>query len=150
MNLIIKYILPLLILIPFSKELKGQNVSEEWVPVFKEGPKSLYVDIVGLESFQGDDFYVWTMEDHNSPIVIESVRDKIYRTKTYYLFSKSRKMYGIMEFIYYDKKHNVLNSFSYRRTTDQEEYKYNYPILPKSPEELVFDICLKYVGKKSE
>jgi hypothetical protein len=99
-----------------------------------------------LSGFKGNDVYVWVMEKHNPPIIIESVDGRIYKTKTYYLFSKEYQRYSMMQIIYYDEKDNVLKSFDYSRKTDIPTYKYNFPIMRGSTEEVIFQKIVKLTG----
>ncbi|MCL4548302.1 MAG: hypothetical protein M1495_07020, partial [Bacteroidetes bacterium] len=64
------------------------QTTENWVPITIDNEGSLYINVTGLSSFQGDEFYVWTLEETKKPITIDEVDGDIYKTKTYYLFNK--------------------------------------------------------------
>jgi hypothetical protein len=127
----------------------GTNAqSDNWIRIY-EGPVSkLSIDISKLNSFKGDVFYVWAEEEVDPPMLIESVPGKIYKYRTYYIFNKKLKKYGIVSIIYYDKMGNVLRSFNYNVNSNVEEYKFNFPILPDSDEEKILNACLGFLNNK--
>jgi hypothetical protein len=100
------------------------------------------VDLSGIENFKGDDIYVWTLTKQSIQVVIESIKDKIYKTNTYYLFNKRLKKYSILYIIYYDEDGNVLGSFDYGRNSKVEIYQYNYPIFENSIEKKILEKCI--------
>ena len=119
---------------------------DEWVLVSSAGPSTTYMNTKNLDSFKGDDVYVWVMEKHSPAIVIESVDGRIYKTKTYYLFSKELQRYSLLQIIYYDEEDNVLKSFSYNRNTNISSYKYNFPVMRGSTEEVVLQEIYELTG----
>jgi hypothetical protein len=127
--------------------LAAQTVSEDWTLLVNRGESKISVDLNGLDRYKDDDFYVWALEEHSSPIIIESVPKKIYKTKTNYLFNKNLKRYGIIQLLYYDEKGNVLKHFSYLNRSQETSYKYSYPILPESNVELIYTRCLEAMRK---
>lgn len=130
-----------------TASLTAQTVNENWTLVVNQGESKISVDLNGLDRYKDDDFYVWALEEHSSPIVIESVPKKIYKTKTNYLFNKNLKRYGIIQLLYYDEKGNVLKHFSYLNKSQETSYKYSYPILPESKVELIYNRCLEAMTK---
>lgn len=131
----------------FASVLTAQTVKENWTFVTNKGESKISVDLNGLDKFKEDYFYIWALEEHSSPIIIESVPKKIYKTKTYYLFNKNLKRYGIIQLLYYDEKGNVLKHFSYLNDSQEISYKYSYPILPESNIELIYTSCLEAMKK---
>jgi hypothetical protein len=134
----------------FTLSLYAQKSETEWEPVFTEGSDKVYVDVSGLKSFHSDDIYVWTLTVHSTPIVIESVKDKIYKTNTYYLFNSKLNKYSMLHIIYYDKNGNVLASYDYGRNTNVQAYQYNYPVLKGSPEYAILQKCLDVIKSKDD
>ncbi len=123
--------------------------TEEWIKIY-EGPVSkLYIDISKINSFKGDEFFVWAKAEIDPPMIIESVPGKIYKYRTYYLFSKKLKKYSIVSIIYYDKNGNVLKSFNYNINSKVESLKFSYPIIKDSDEEKIFNSCLAIMKTKS-
>lgn len=114
--------------------LQAQDKEANWVRIPFDYSSRMYMDVNNIQKFNSNDYYVWTLEENFPPVTIESVEEKIYSTKTFYLFNNKLNKYSIIEVIYYDKSNNVLNSFSYRRETEIESYKYNYPISESSLE----------------
>jgi hypothetical protein len=131
----------------FAGVITAQTVKENWTLVVNREGSKISVELTGLEKYKDDDFYVWALEEHGSPITIESVPEKIYKTKTYFLFNKNLKRYGIIQLLYYDEKGNVLKHFSYLNDSQETSYKYSYPILPESDIELIFARCLEAMKK---
>ena len=121
------------------------QTTENWVPITIDNEGSLYINVTGLSSFQGDDFYVWTLEETKKPITIDEVDGDIYKTKTYYLFNKQSGRYSILQIIYYDEKDNVLKSFSYNVETDNPDFRFNHPLFKNSDTEKVYQKCLEVI-----
>ena len=90
----------IIVLLIISNSLLAQKSKAEWVPVNVQGEDKVYIDVAGLENFAGEDIYVWTLTEHSIPIVIESIKDKIYKTNTYYLFNVKLNKYSILYIIY--------------------------------------------------
>ena len=126
-------------------QISGQKTQEDLVPVPTRGSDNIYIDVEGLDSFTGDDIFVWVTSEHGTPIVIESIEEKIAKTKSYYLFNKSLNKYSILFIIYYDEDGNVLASYDYSRKSDVEVYRYNYPIWQNSDEEFILQKCLDII-----
>ncbi|MBA4319259.1 MAG: hypothetical protein C0412_12730 [Flavobacterium sp.] len=130
-----------------SGQLSAQIVKENWELVALKAGSKISIDLNGLDKYKEDEIYVWVIEEHASPIIIESVPKKIYKTKTYYLLNKNLKRYGIIQLLYYDEKGNVLKHFSYFTGAKDNTYKYSYPILPDSNVELILTRCLEKIKK---
>ena len=128
----------------------SQKSKEKWVEVVNQGQDKVLINISGIENFKGEDIYVWTLTEHATPIVIESIEGKIYKTNTYYLFNKKLKKYSILYLIYYDKDGNVLGSFDYGRNSKVEIYQYNYPIFKGSVEQKILDKCISVIEKQKK
>ena len=124
---------------------KAQNVNENWVSVSIENEKSLYINVTGLSEFQGNEIYVWSLEEVNPPLTMEEVNGDIYKIKTYYHINKELFRYGIMQIIYYDKNNNVMKHYNYNRTTENPEFIYNYPIIKNSDVYKILVKCLEYI-----
>lgn len=125
----------------------SQTSAEEWTHLAKLGGDNIYIDIEGLENFKGNDIYIWTMTEHDPPLVIESVKKKIYISKTYYLLNKKLMKYSMLQVVYYDKNKNVLTSFDYSRSSEIDLYRYNYPILEGSEQELILMKSIEVISK---
>jgi len=133
------------ILFLYSSIIFAQKFSEDLVPVVTNGSDKVYINVVGVENFTGDDIFVWAVTEHSIPITIESIESKISKTKTYYLLNKTLNKYSIMFIIYYDYSNNVLASYDYNRNTDVEVYQYNYPIWENSVEYSILNKCVKII-----
>jgi hypothetical protein len=125
----------------------AQTSGENWTLLVQKGGNRISIDLKSADFSKEDDITVWALEEHNSPIVIESVPNKIYKTKTHYLINKNLKRYGIIQLMYYDEKGNVLKHFSYINDSQEKDYKYSYPILPESAIEKILDRCLESIKK---
>jgi hypothetical protein len=112
--------------------LHAQPSSENWVPITLEKDHSLFINVTGLSSFTGDDFFVWSLEEMDSPITMEEVDGNIYKVKTYYHINKEMKRYSIIQIIYYDRENNVLKQYSYQHNLDKPEFIFNSPIFHNS------------------
>jgi hypothetical protein len=135
------------LLLLFSITSAAQNNEKSWVPVGNTYGNQIYIDISDISRFKGDDIYVWAKQRHEPPLVIEGIEDKIYRTKTYYLINKKLKKYSFLQIIYYDKKGNVIKSFDYKRPSNVEKYKYNYPVIEGSNAESILQTCITYLNR---
>ncbi len=122
----------------------AQNIDSTWVPISYEG-KLVYIDLSEINSFTGDDIYVWALESHAEPLEIEAVDRKVYKTKTYYLLNKKLRKYSLREVIYYDRENNVLKDFTYNAVSQDPEYKYSYPIFNGSLADLILQRCLREI-----
>lgn len=123
------------------------QTTENWVPINVDNEGSLYINVTGLSSFQGDEFYVWALEEKKSPITIEEVDGDIYKTKTYYLFNKQTGRYSILQIIYYDKKDNVLKNFSYNIETDNPDFRFSHPLFKNSDVEKIYRKCVEVINE---
>ena len=140
----------LLVVLSLTFSINAQKSKADWEPVFTEGSDKVYVDVSGLKNFHSDDIYVWVLTVHSTPIVIESVKDKIYKTNTYYLFNSKLNKYSMLHIIYYDKNGNVLASYDYGRNTNVQTYQYNYPVLKGSAEYAILQKCLDVIKSKKD
>lgn len=140
----------LIIILVISNLIMAQESKADWEPVYNEGSDKVYVDISGIANVKGNDIYVWVLTEHTVPIVVESIKDEIYRTNTYYLFNTRLKRYSLLYVIYYDQNKNVLASFDYGRNTTVEEYQYNYPIWKNSLEERILEKCIDVINKRNK
>jgi hypothetical protein len=127
--------------------LSAQAVKENWELIAQRSGSKIFIDPNGLDKYKDDDIFVWVLEEHANPIVIESVPKKIYKTKTYYLLNKTLKRYGIIQLLYYNEKGDVLKHFTYLNEAQDKIYKYSYPILPDSNIELILTRCLEKIKK---
>lgn len=100
-----------------------------------------------LKSLENKDIFVWTETSHHVPLTIESVNDKIYKTRTNYLLNTKLKKYALLGVIYYDEDGNVLKSFDYNSKSDLENYKYNFPVIPGSETEAIMNKCSELLDK---
>ncbi len=137
----------LLLLSFFSIILSAQNSKENWVPVNSGSNQHIYIDVYGLNSFSGDDIYIWAMQNFDKPLDMEGIKRDIYQTRTYYLMNKKLNEYSILEIVFYDEEGNVITSYSYHHDTEIKKYKYNYPIFPGSDMDAILKKSLEYVNK---
>ena len=127
--------------------LQAQTKKENWTLITQKAGSKISIDLTGMDASNGEDITIWALEEHGSPVVIESVPKKIYKTKTHYLINKILKRYGIIQLLYYDEKGNVLKHFSYINDSEEASYKYSYPIIPESNMELILARCLESLQK---
>lgn len=120
--------------------------ADEWEMISATGVSVTYIEKKDLTIYNGTDVYLWVMEKHNPPIVIESVNGRIYKTKTYYLFNTELQRYSLLQIIYYDENDNVLKSYDYNRNTDIPSYKYNFPVIRGTTEEVILAKILEKTG----
>lgn len=121
--------------------------SDEWEMISASGTTITYLEKKDMKIYQGTDVYLWVMEKHNPPIIIESVDGRIYKTKTYYVFNKELKRYSMLQIIYYDADDNVLQSFDYSRNTNIPTYQYNFPVMRGTTEEVILNKILLETSK---
>lgn len=138
----------LLISILLCSNIFSQESKEIWVSTDKTFGGGLYIDVYGLGSFKGDDFYVWSVQDVIPPLEIEGIDKDVYKIKTYYLINRALKKYSILEMVFYDENGNVVKSFNYKVDTQILAYKYSYPIYPNSDAEYILNKSLEYLGSK--
>jgi len=123
-------LIPLLLLT--ASLLHAQSSSENWVPTIIEKNQSLFINVTGLSTFTGNEFYVWSLQEMNSPMTMEEVDGDIYKVKTYYHIHREMKRYSILQIIYYDRENNVLKQYSYEHNVNKPEFIFNYPITGNS------------------
>jgi hypothetical protein len=124
----------------------AQKTNDNWVSVDSEEGRIIYINVTGLASFQGEDIYVWSLQEFNPAVIMDEAVGEINKTKTYYLFNKAQKRYSIMQVILYGENDNVLKSFSYDRNMDIPEIKYNQPIITNSDADKIFMKCMEIIG----
>jgi hypothetical protein len=139
----------LIILFNLTTNSASSQSDTTWQKIQTNSNQNLFIDLAGLEHYTGDDIYVWVMEEFDEPFEFEASEEKISLSKTYYLINKSRKMYSILEIIYFNEEGAVSEYFNYWRETDVESYKYNYPILTGSAEEVILNNCISFIEKKN-
>jgi hypothetical protein len=142
----IRIITLFLILFVMIFQIQAQSEKDNWILVDDNSSSRTYINTVGLEVFQGEDIYVWAMEENDPQIEIEGINAKIYKTKTYYLLNKNLKRYSMLQVIYYDTKNNVIKSYSYERKTDNPDFKYSSPILIDSVVEKILLKCNEVIN----
>jgi hypothetical protein len=139
----------LLIIILIASQLHAQIVKETWELVNTKEDGSTYVNSYGLDKFdENDDIYVWVLEEHSKPNVMEGIDVKIYKTKTYFLLNKFLKRYSIMQIIFYDVKNNVIKNYNYARNMENLNFKYSSPILEGSDIEEILLKCVTLINEK--
>lgn len=144
----IRYIIFVLLIALSSNKINSQEIKENWLPVLVNEEKSLYINVTGLFSSDGEEIDVWTLQELNAQINIEEIKGDISQIKINYLISKSLYRYSIKEMVFYDEKKNVLKSYRYKNPVGEAEYKYNYPIFEKSELESIYNKCVEVLSKK--
>lgn len=144
----IRYIIFVLLIALSSNKINSQEIKENWLPVLVNEEKSLYINVTGLFSSDGEEIDVWTLQELNAQINIEEINGDISQIKINYLISKSLYRYSIKEMVFYDEKKNVLKSYRYKNPVGEAEYKYNYPIFEKSELESIYNKCVEVLSKK--
>lgn len=139
----------ILILILLNSRNDAQIIEDSWAPVLFNG-KLVYVELQNIESFKGNDIYVWTIENLKTPLEIAEVDEDIYWIKTYYLINKELRRYSLVEILYYDNANNVIKDFTYDLPSDDPGLKYNYPITQGSLVDLVLSRCERKIESKSK
>ncbi len=131
---------------------------EQYVKILGAEDLTVYLDKASIEQ-KGDDIYVWIMQTHIPPLNIESIKEKIYKSKTKYIFNPKINRYGILLIEYYNVKGDLIKKFDYSVKTNIPEYKYSYPIFEKSLEKKILNTIFYYKpelkkstesGKKAE
>ena len=130
--------------------LQAQTVSENWVPVSIEKDRSLFINVSGLSSFSGAEFFVWSLQELISPMNMEGVKGNIYKVRTYYHINREINRYSIIQIIFYDEKDNVLKQYSYEHKSDKPEFRFNYPIILNSDVDKILTKCLEYMSPSIE
>jgi len=132
----------LLFFIITTLSVSAQSKNNDLIEVKSDSADKIFVLKSSVKLLGKDEIHAWTLQLHNIPLTIESVDEKIYKTKTNYLLNKDIKKYGLLEVIYYDEDDNVLKSFTYKKISEITNYKYNFPIIPGSDMQAVLDTCL--------
>ena len=145
MNKMFKMITLMFCLISINNMI-AQDTEEIWVATENYVGQTIYIDIQGLDGYTGDEFFVWAMQENDPPLEMEGVREDIYKTKTYYLISKSLKKYSIAEVIFYDEDDNVLASYSYKLNKEIPSFRYNYPIYQDTDQDAIFNKAMEYIN----
>jgi len=141
-----KSLISIFLFVLVSSASFAQKTNENWVPVVSEEGRITYINVTGLASFQGEDIYVWSLQEFNPAVIMDEAVGEVNKAKTYYLFNKAQKRYSIMQIILYDENNNVLKSFSYDRNMDLPEIKYNQPIIANSDADKIFMKCMEIIG----
>lgn len=128
----------------------GQNQQSPWIKVENKNEQNLRIDVSTIKSVNDSDLYVWALEVHKSPIHIDSVAGKVFKTKTYYLINKPLMKYSILSIMFYDSLNILIKEFNYRRGSNYGVLKYNYPVIPNSPIEAIIKKSLEYIKKGNE
>jgi len=144
---IYKTVLSILLLI--STNTSAQIIDSTWAPISYQ-EKLVYIDLSEISSFTGEEIFVWTMENHSEPLIIESMEKDVYKTKTYYLLNKKLRKYSLKEVIYLDEDNNVLEDFTYDAISNDPEYRYSYPIFDGSLADLILQRCIREIESKSK
>ena len=121
--------------------------ADKLVKVNFEAVDKVYIVENSIKALENNEIFVWPETSHNVPLTIESVDDKIYKTRTNYLFSTKLKKYALLGVIYYDEDGDVLQSFDYGNKSDLENYKYNFPVIPNSETEAIIQKCTELLGR---
>ncbi len=139
MKTVVKIMLAVLVL---ARVVSAQH-SEEFVKILGAEDKTVYLDKASVKE-NGDEIYVWIMQTHIPPLNIESVNEKIFKSKTYYVFNKQLLRYGLLKIVYFNAKGEKIREFDYGTNTDIADYKYSYPIFENSLEKKILDTIYYY------
>ncbi|MFA7290572.1 MAG: surface-adhesin E family protein [Melioribacteraceae bacterium] len=134
----------------FSIQIYSQeSIAEAWVELPAFIDHTISINTSGLEKFTDKIFFVWTLFDYKKPLSIEEVSDDIKKAKYYYIFNNESEKYSILQVIYYDSKGNVVKSFSYDRDTENQKYKFNFPVYDSGDERTIYNFCTEYITKSN-
>lgn len=128
-----------------NQYLFSQIKKDNWVPVKVDDENKIYVNTNGLTISKNGDIFVWVLEENKIPITIETINNKVYKTKTYFLLNKNIKRYSILQIILYDKNDNVIKNYTYQRNMDNKDFRYSSPIMEGSNVEAVLLECVKNI-----
>lgn len=118
-----------------------------WIRVENKLNQNLRIDVSTIKKNNDTDIYIWALEVHKQPLLIEGIDQKIYKTKTYYILNSKLKRYSILEIVLYDSLNAVIKDFNYRKNLDQVSLKYNYPIIAESPVEAILQKSTEYLAR---
>lgn len=143
-----KYHLGIILLAVLTGMAFGQENTVSWITLNNNAHSSLQIDVSTLKAKENKDIYVWGLQSFKVPFKIEGIdSNKIYRVKTYYLINPGLLQYSILKIAYYGKDNRLLREFSYLDDINAQSSGYNYPILPGSDIETIFNSSLKYIRK---
>lgn len=128
-----------------NQYLFSQIIKDSWVPVNVDDENKIYLNTNGLTISKNGDIFVWVLEENKIPVTIESINNKVYKTKTYFLLNKNIKRYSILQIILYDKNDNVIKNYTYQRNMDNKDFRYSSPIMEGSNVEAVLVECVKNI-----
>lgn len=128
-----------------NQYLFSQIIKDSWVPVNVDDENKIYLNTNGLTISKNGDIFVWVLEENKIPVTIESINNKVYKTKTYFLLNKNIKRYSILQIILYDKNDNVIKNYTYQRNMDNKDFRYSSPIMEGSNVEAVLLECVKNI-----
>lgn len=129
-----------------NQYLFSQIHKDNWVPVNVDDENKIYLNTNGLTISKNGDIFVWVLEENKIPVTIESINNKVYKTKTYFLLNKNIRRYSILQIILYDKNDNVIKNYTYQRNMDNKDFRYSSPIMEGSNVEAVLLECVKNIG----
>ncbi|HEX2868101.1 MAG TPA: hypothetical protein VHO03_13730 [Ignavibacteriales bacterium] len=132
-------------LLLFSGLLIAQGKDNSWIIVKNTAGYLLQADISTLKKKEKADVYVWGLQSYKEPIVIEGIGSRIYKVKTYYLINTELLKYSILKVTYYGSENRRITEFSYFDEMQQQSARYNYPILPGSDVEAIYNTTAKYL-----
>jgi hypothetical protein len=128
----------------------AQSANENWVPVAAEEGSTTFINVTGLSSFQGEDIYVWSLQEFKPPVIMDEEVGEVYKQKTYYLFNKEQKRYSIMQILLYSDNDNILKSYNYDRNMKIKDFKYSLPIMTNSDADKIFMKCMEIISAPNQ
>lgn len=132
-------------LLLFSGILPAQAKDNSWIIVKNNAGNLLQADVSTLKKKEKSDIFVWGLQSYKEPIAIEGIDSRIYKVKTYYLINPEILKYSILKVAYYGSENRILTEFSYLDELQKQSEPYNYPILPGSDVEAIYNKTAKYL-----
>lgn len=134
-------------LLLLSGIMPAQGKDNSWIVVKNTAGNLLQADVSTLKKKEKADIYVWGLQSYKEPIAIEGISSRIYKIKTYYLINPELLKYSILKVAYYGSENRTITEFSYLDEMQQQSARYNYPILPGSDVEAIYNKTVKYLTK---
>lgn len=130
-KLIIIFTLILVFQISSFTQSDSQEENHSWKTLQIDNEQKVWYDLNSISTNENI-ISVWLLELHNPFISIESIKGKIYRSKTLYNINFEKLKYGIEKVVYYDVSNKELYRYDYKLANYDKEYRYTFPVMENS------------------
>ena len=142
-----KKVLYLSVLLLLCNLLYSQTAKEKWITLTGKTGNKILIDQKSVSQNKDGDIIVTAMEEFLTPFLLEGIPEEIQKTSTSYLINIKLLRYGITQIGLYNSKGKELKKYNYPADSEVTDYKYGWPLLKDSDQEMILNKCQEILKK---